>query len=74
MFRHCRFPAFRLHCTSCHYAFSSRVKMMPVSTSEGFINARRFLTIQPKPNVRNSWHTVLAEGFAKGDSAKSTPK
>lgn len=48
--------------------------MMQVSMSAGFINAHRFLTIQPKPNVRNSWHTVLAEEFVKAGSAKSTQK
>ena len=47
---------------------------MPGSMSAEFINARRFLTTQPKPNVRNSWHTARAEGSAKEGSAKSTPR
>lgn len=47
---------------------------MPVSMSAEFINARRFRTIQPKLNVRNSWHMARAEGSEKVGSAKSIPR
>ncbi len=47
---------------------------MPVSMSAESINARRFRTTQPKPNVLNSWHTAPAEGSAKVVSAKSIPR
>ena len=48
--------------------------MMPVSMSVEFINVLRLRTIQSKPNVQNSWHTVRAEGSAKVGSAKSIPR
>jgi hypothetical protein len=47
---------------------------MPGSMWAEFINARQLRTTQPKPNVRNSWHTAPAEGSAKVVSAKSIPR